>query len=297
MLTRCPACSTRFRVTTEQLKARAGKVRCGHCRTQFNALDTLLEEPVVPPATSTPTPEPEVAVQAADEPVAPLAVEVVPDAAATIMETPVAAPVGVLPDALPPEEIDAPPQADNAPSEAPLFEEPYDIAFDAPPEKEGRTSRRWLWTVGSCLALLALLAQAALYYRVELAVLQPRLKPALLAACQRLGCEIPLPRHAEFLGIEASDLHPDPQQQGLLALSATLRNRAPFAQEFPAIELTLNDVADQPLIVKVLQPSDYLPAAGNPGKGFATNGEIAVKLALDVGDTPAAGYRMYLFYP
>lgn len=43
MKTRCPICETIFRITPEQLKARAGNVRCGQCQTVFNALDTLLE--------------------------------------------------------------------------------------------------------------------------------------------------------------------------------------------------------------------------------------------------------------
>ena len=34
--TRCPGCSTIFRVTPEQLALRAGQVRCGHCRTVFD---------------------------------------------------------------------------------------------------------------------------------------------------------------------------------------------------------------------------------------------------------------------
>ena len=48
MLTRCPACTTSFRVTPDQLKARGGKVRCGKCQTVFNALDSLVDTP--PPA-------------------------------------------------------------------------------------------------------------------------------------------------------------------------------------------------------------------------------------------------------
>lgn len=51
MKTRCLNCQTIFRVTPDQLKARAGKVRCGQCQTVFNALDSLLEEQTatVPP--------------------------------------------------------------------------------------------------------------------------------------------------------------------------------------------------------------------------------------------------------
>jgi predicted Zn finger-like uncharacterized protein len=47
VLTRCPACATHFRVTPDQLKARSGRVRCGECQQVFNALDTLIEEPVL----------------------------------------------------------------------------------------------------------------------------------------------------------------------------------------------------------------------------------------------------------
>jgi hypothetical protein len=52
MKTACPNCQTVFRVTSEQLRARAGKVRCGRCQNVFNALDSLLDdsEPVTSPA-------------------------------------------------------------------------------------------------------------------------------------------------------------------------------------------------------------------------------------------------------
>ena len=44
MRTRCPACSTVFRVTSDQLRAKAGKVRCGYCQAVFNAFDELIDE-------------------------------------------------------------------------------------------------------------------------------------------------------------------------------------------------------------------------------------------------------------
>lgn len=44
MFTECPSCSTVFRVSSEQLKIAAGKVRCGRCNNVFNALDSLTEE-------------------------------------------------------------------------------------------------------------------------------------------------------------------------------------------------------------------------------------------------------------
>lgn len=48
MLTRCPACQTVFRLRAEQLRARHGEVRCGHCFNPFNALDQLIADPGAP---------------------------------------------------------------------------------------------------------------------------------------------------------------------------------------------------------------------------------------------------------
>lgn len=45
LATRCPACSTTFRVVQDQLKVSEGWVRCGQCQEVFNALETLFELP------------------------------------------------------------------------------------------------------------------------------------------------------------------------------------------------------------------------------------------------------------
>lgn len=45
MFTRCPACQTIFRVHADTLRVAQGLVRCGRCAAQFNALDSLAEDP------------------------------------------------------------------------------------------------------------------------------------------------------------------------------------------------------------------------------------------------------------
>lgn len=52
MVTTCPHCQTTFRVTAEQLNARQGEVRCGHCLQIFNAFDSLAPEPQEEPPVS-----------------------------------------------------------------------------------------------------------------------------------------------------------------------------------------------------------------------------------------------------
>ena len=74
MRTRCPACATIFRVTSEQLRLKAGKVRCGHCQSVFNAFDEFLPDTaVVPVAQPSSEPAPVVAPPPAimPEPLAP----------------------------------------------------------------------------------------------------------------------------------------------------------------------------------------------------------------------------------
>lgn len=52
MYTSCPECGTVFRITTQELRAAEGYVRCGHCSATFNAVATLTDE--VPPTLTLP---------------------------------------------------------------------------------------------------------------------------------------------------------------------------------------------------------------------------------------------------
>lgn len=63
LATQCPHCQTTFRVVHDQLKLRAGLVRCGHCKEIFNGIEHLLPPADAEPAVietaavpSTPTP-------------------------------------------------------------------------------------------------------------------------------------------------------------------------------------------------------------------------------------------------
>lgn len=67
LATRCPYCATTFRVAHDQLKLRAGLVRCGACKQIFNGVENLLGPELPPanrPAPSIPKPAAPVAAQA-----------------------------------------------------------------------------------------------------------------------------------------------------------------------------------------------------------------------------------------
>jgi hypothetical protein len=165
--------------------------------------------------------------------------------------------------------------------------------FGPPPRR--RQSR--LWWLASALALLALVAQGAYRYRGELALTLPQAKPVIQQICLELGCEVPLPRRSELLGIEASDLQADGANPKVLVFSATLRNRAAFVQELPALELALTNAQDQTVARRVLMPQQYLPRGTGVDAGFAPGSELQVRVYIEAAELKAAGYRVYLFYP
>lgn len=294
MLTRCPHCETTFRVAPEQLKLRQGQVRCGACRGVFSALDSLADEV---PVLIGPTAEP---VEAPPEPILETEIE------AEAKPEPVPEPAS----SAPPEDDSPPPPAEPGGEETALAaatetpatvvvnveKTPVPAAWEiisAPPPP-----RRWPWIAGLLILLVLAAGQLLYIFRVELAVLAPELRPALLAACEQLDCTLPRPQRAELIGIESSDLAP--MGEGRLLLTATLKNRAPFDQEYPHLELTLTDTQDTALLKKVLAPAEYLPAdhaAHATNAGFAANAEVAVRLPLEISGLPAVGYRLYLFYP
>jgi len=299
MLTRCPQCATTFRVTPEQLKARQGRVRCGACQEVFNALDTLVEEmPLSAVAAPEPPAPPEIAFHAAMPEAPALEAALAAPESATVAAA--SAPFHSEPVAPGDPEPIAEPAASFGSGTEPEPEPEAESERDAEPElepllHENPPQRVWPWALAACAALIVIAAQAALHFRTELAVLYPEAKPLLASVCETFGCELSLPRKPELIGIEASDLHPDADDK--LALVATLKNRAPFAQEYPHLELTLTDTADQPLIRRVLAPADYLPPKTPAAAGFGANSDVAVSLAVEAPGIAAVGYRLYLFYP
>lgn len=304
MLTRCPACVTTFRVTAEQIKLRAGRVRCGQCQHAFNALDTLIDEfASTPTAAPAPNTEPISAPAAAEPAVSPAPTFSAPEEKPLEEEPPVDASTIESTDTATEEENQAPEEAHEELADgSEKTAATADILLDEIPAWPDDTAtntlpRRWPWLAGGLLLLAMLGIQIAIALRVELAVLYPGARPALIALCSIAGCKVGLPAKAELIGIEASDLHPDPAQPSRLIVSATLKNRAPFDQQFPHLELTLTDVADKAIARKVLTPADYLPPETLRAKGMRPNADIAANFTIDIGQLTANGYRLYLFYP
>lgn len=381
MKTRCPSCQTTFRVTPEQLKARAGKVRCGQCQTVFNALDGLLDEteksgetarpatsalPAPPPAMmgreteavarpASPAPfiaHPFVAhpdIDPAGEPAAPPESQIAPEAAPVVDlpenagepaanedaglstagaewlaaagtadttdappalehrdETPADEAASAAPDVPPSERpveaaaltaaLAADPILPRDTTEIPGYSKWSEGLMSAPAAPAANASHR-SFTLIALLLALALIGQIAYHWRGEIALAAPSLRPALDAMSRTMGRDVPLPRNADLVSIEASDLQIDAARGNLLVLQATLRNRAPYAQAWPLLELSLTDTQDSAIVRRVLQPADYLPTPAAAGQPFAAGSDVALRLWIEAKEVGAAGYRLYVFYP
>lgn len=173
---------------------------------------------------------------------------------------------------------------------------------DAPPPPfmaETPRRRNALWALAALLAFVLLAGQIVLRYRAEVAAMIPAARAPLRSLCVPLGCDVALPRRPELMSIDSSELQADPRREGLIALNAVIHNRAGFAQDYPALEVTLTDEADRPVLRRVLRPGDYLDARGRElaVQGIAPGSEASVRVFLDTNRTRATGYRLYLFYP
>ena len=159
--------------------------------------------------------------------------------------------------------------------------------------------RRIGWALGALLMLALLLAQCVFYFRTEIAALLPETRPHLASACAKLGCEIRLPRRPKQMAIESSDLQAEGRGDNVIVLNAVLRNQAPFAQEYPSLELTLTDERDEAVARRVLAPAVYLGGAGADvlARGIGPGADAVLRVHIDTSGLRAIGYRMYLFYP
>ena len=278
--TRCPGCSTIFRVTPQQLALRGGQVRCGHCRTVFDGNAHLISL----------APTPRTAADAEHDELAAGPPTVTLRSAHALRP----AHEDTRPKEPAPSKRFLPP-----PVEADTEEEDVDydsrFAWDKP--KERSRAVRVLYAAGIPILALLLVGQAIFHFRDALAAHWPQTRPVLQRMCAATGCSVRPLRDVAALSIDASDLQADPAHKGLLILSATIRNRAPYALAYPHLELTLTDSADQVVVRRAMAPNEYAGGTADLLSGIAANGEAVVRLFIDASATSQAGYRLYLFYP
>lgn len=251
MYSQCPECLTVFKISPAELAAAHGSVRCSHCNALFDALPSLSE--------SLP-----------------------------------AEPIGKLerhPQEIAPPQLGLPVFRPNRGAQGSLFLDPDERPrgrerASGPPQfahrrRDSDRGGNGVWIVGSFVLLLVLAAEIAWAER-DLWINDSSLRPAIVEACARLGCQVPLRKDDELLQLASRDIRPHPSVPGALIISATLQNAGAFAQPFPTVEITLSDLDEQRIAMRRFRPEEYISDPHALLGGLAPNAKAP--LVFEVAD-------------
>ncbi len=146
------------------------------------------------------------------------------------------------------------------------------------------------------LVLLALLAaQILLKERDRVAAVQPAMLPLLQALCAAAGCSVSPLRQIESVVIDSSSFSRVRGDDYRLGFS--LKNTAAIDIAMPAIELSLTDPQDQPVVRRVLLPTDFGARSAALAAASVWTGSLALTVQPGAGSDRIAGYRLLAFYP
>ena len=303
LITTCPHCETRFKVTTEQLLLRNGTVRCGACRQVFDGGARLVSD------------------EAADlllNPIAAVETELASTASESMPATGKTEPnmqdeLETLSKAISDWQVQ--PRKD-LPKFDPLLEE-YEV--DSPPvvsktanstsanepafvqeaKQKARRSRLWktvVW-VGIPLLFITLALQLVIHFRNEIVAQAPESDPAMRIACAYLGCTINLPAQIKQLSLQSSQLRAIPDQVNQFELIALLRNQSPSPQSWPSLELQLKDDIGDVISRKVFLPQHFLTQPGSLKLGNAAQSEYEIRLVFELTGPAPTDFQLTMFYP
>ncbi len=261
MITRCPACQTQFKVVPDQLRISEGWVRCGQCQQVF---DAMLQQVVL---------EPE-----------PVAVLVSQPASLDLSESP-------------PDLVTEP--ASSAPELAPSDVELNAVSFLRSGRQQSSVWRapltRLMLAVLCGALVLGLATQIVLHERDRIATYRPDFKAALQAMCAPLHCAVAPLRQIESIVIDSATL--GKVTGDAYRLNVVIKNTTAIALALPALELTLTDTLDQPIVRRVFLPAQL----GATGDTLAGGAEWPASVALTVKAAATSegvvGYRVLVFYP
>ena len=330
LATRCPVCSTVFRVVPDQLRVSEGWVRCGRCAEVFNASLSLVDMETGAPRAA---PEGLPGAPAATPPAAPAPAAAKPARPAWPDPPPVQRPAAVVrygAERRPPPEPETfqtpwehDPAREDTPAPSPAWPADPAATIDPRAEPDDRPAfvqqadraARWqrprvrLALGGAtAAAALALLLQATYQYRELIAARWPATRVALLPTCALLGCRINAAHAIDSLTVESSGLL-RVEKTNTYSLSVGLRNRAGFEIALPALELSLTDSRGRLIARRVLNTREL----GSAQNTVAAGADVALQATLlmattagaeadpqtgsQPGSQPVSGYTIELFYP
>lgn len=327
LVTRCPKCESRFLIDSDQLSEHDGLVRCGECSHIFdgnvhleNKLPTLTRR--LPAETQNAALNRPAPVVAAAVPISVMS----PHPARTSGAVP-ANPFANIPnldlDSDDPEEVEPSvmrhrpisamseprlniPPAEDLPLRGEARIRPAQPASESAPVFSGSEEGMSLggilfWGLGCFVAVILVCGQLIYIYRNDILASTPLLRPALEAFCNRLSCEVSLPRHLDDIKIEKTmlDQTGTQQQEGQpneQVLRLTLRNDYPKSQPWPHLMIELTDASSTVVVRKAISPAQYLPPK-LLGQPFTAYEEVRLALPMTVTGMQINGFHIQKFFP
>lgn len=295
LATKCPTCTTVFRVVQDQLRVSEGWVRCGRCSEVFNAVDQMVDVLAHTQSTLNDAHDDAIEIEAAphididaQSTQAPGPDESASDDVLVSKPESAMAPVSVAP-------ADVPEPAVAADAELDLVVPTVEPSFLRSAERAQRWQRPWVRRslIGAtALASLLLLLQMTVEYRDLIAARWTSARAPLEVLCRWSGCRVEPPRLIDAMVVDSSGLT-RVEGTNTYRLTLALRNRSAMALAMPAVDLALSDSQGRIISRRVLSAAE-LGAAMNTAPAGA---EFALQATLAVAERLVAGYTIEVFYP
>ena len=290
--TRCPACDTVFKIVPDQLKVSSGWVRCGRCAEVFDAAaHAAASDEASPWPQSSP---PAAAMSSATS---------TTNAASPTISATTAKEAIFTPENIANQPTNTPASADLA-----AYKEQVetDLSFVRVAKNKAFWQKRNVITSlrAACVALAGLLFfQVVFSQRNHLAAANPAIKTSFESLCQAIGCKIEPFKNIDAFKIDSSSFQKaqitagEPASAEVFALKLTLKNSSDMPVAMPAVELTLTEAGDKPVLRRVLLAKDFgFNSTALPANGDWT-GEMKLAVTSNPAMPPVSGYRVLLFYP
>lgn len=187
--------------------------------------------------------------------------------------------------------VEPPPTLDTVPDRTSMAGAPDVPKSSAQPAPPGN---RWgaALVVLLCTTLAGLVTYAA---RGHLAQAWPEMRPAIVTACASIGCRLPALRLIDAIEVQGTSLSLD-DQTGHHRLRVQLHHRGDWPVQTPAFDLSILDESGTVIARRMLDPTEFTPAAATLEPGADMDLTIALNLkALE----PAAmgSFRVSPYYP
>lgn len=152
------------------------------------------------------------------------------------------------------------------------------VAAVKPEAPKTAGSNRW-WALGALALLLGLVAQVG-YGEREFLRTDPRTRPLLERYCERLGCEVALPGAVDQIALVSREIRPHPTVENALLITATIQNRAAFAQAYPQVGIALSDLENKVIAERFFSPRNYLKSGTSIDDGLPANTLLPIEFEV-----------------